>query len=240
MYDPIEVDISANLLEELFDKCKKKSISIALIGGWATHFYVNRAYKSAFGKDYMGSRDIDICFEPSKERELKKLILEIGFMENGYPFRWEKVYNRETKKFLTIYEAKKEAVYNLIHIFLDIFCEKETNYLKSWNLDALKGLKHYDIEGFSLVDIDTLVDLKCVALFTRDKADKESKDACDLYALLAYGGMNIRTSDMLKRAIEKILNRPDLIYVIAQHVLLDAAKQNIVIHTLNAKLKSIA
>jgi len=238
MYDPIEVDISLKLLKELFDKCKNKNIPIALIGGWATHFYVNKIYKNAFGKDYMGSRDIDVCFDPSKERELKELIQEIGFIKNGYPFRWEKIYNRETKKFLIAEETKKEEIYNLIYIFLDIFCEKETNYLISWNLDSLKGLKYYNVESFSLVDIDTLINLKCVALFARDKADKENKDACDLYALVAYSNKDIKPADILKRAIEKILQRSDLLYVIAQHVLLDAAKQNIVIHTLIAKLKN--
>ncbi len=235
MYDSTEVDISSKLLRELFDKCRKRDIRIALIGGWAAHFYVNKIYRNAFGKEYMGSRDIDIYFDPSKEKEMKELIEEMGFIKDGYPFRWEKIYNRETKRFLTIEETKKEAIYNMIYIFLDIFCEKETNHLKSWSLDALKGLKYNNVEGFELADIDTLINLKCVALFSRDKSDKENKDACDLYALLVYSGMTIKPNDMLKQAIEKMLSRPDLVYVIAQHVLLDAARQNIVIYALTKR-----
>ena len=81
---------------------------------------------------------------------------------------------------------------------------------------------------FTLADLDTLVSLKCVAIFARDKADKESKDACDLYALIRYGGKAIKMTGLFKRAIEKVLGRTDLMYAIAEHVLLDPGRQGIV------------
>ena len=108
MYDLIEVDISKNLLIDLTKQCKDKNIPIAIIGGWASFFYVNQTYRRAFGKDYMGSRDIDICFKHDKEKEFLELIKEMGFMKNGYKFRWEKIYNRETKNFLTHFVADHE------------------------------------------------------------------------------------------------------------------------------------
>lgn len=239
MYDPIETDLSFSLLKDISAECNKRDIPISIIGGWATYFYVNQTYAMAFGKSYMGSRDIDICFDHSKENEFLQLIREMGFSEDGIYFRWEKIYNRETKKFITQEEAKNEHIFNLIHIFLDLFCDRETNILKSWFLDPLKHRQDYSIGGFSLTDIATLVNLKCISLFSRDKSDKENKDACDLYALIVYSQQKISPSELLKRAIEKIINRPDLLYVIAQHVLLDPAKQNIVQFLLSSKLREL-
>ena len=234
MYDPIEVDISKSLLSDLTKQCKNRNITIALIGGWASYFYVNQTYRRAFGRDYMGSRDIDICFKHDKEKEFLELIKEMGFMKNGYKFRWEKIYNRETKQFLTQEEAKKEEIFNLIYIFLDLFCDQETKHLECWTLEPLKDVKIVIIEDFSLADIDTLITLKCHAIFARDKADKENKDACDLYALINYSSKPIKLNKLLEESIDKILRRPDLIYSIAQHVLLDIGKQNIVEHTLRS------
>lgn len=239
MYDPIETDLSFNLLKDISSECKKRNIYVSIIGGWATYFYVNETYFRAFGKPYMGSRDIDICFDYSKEKEFLQLIKDMGFAPNGMYFRWEKIYNREAKKFITSEEAKNEHIFNLIYIFLDIFCDRKTEILKSWALDPLKQRKSHIIDGFSLADINTLANLKCIALFSRDKSDKENKDACDLYALIAYSGQKIASSNLLKKAIEKIVARSDLLYVIAQHVLLDPAKQNIVQFLLSSKLSEL-
>lgn len=236
----MESELSFNILKELSSECKKRNIPIAIIGGWATFFYVNETYIRAFGKSYMGSRDIDIFFEHDKEKELRQLIETMGFTPDGMHFRWEKRYNRITKKFIQPQEAKSEQVFNLIHIFLDIFCDKETKILQSWCLEeAFKNKKYNIINGFSVVDIDALIKLKCIALFERDKSDKENKDACDLYALLNYSQQKIKSTELLEKSIEKIINRPDLLYVIAQHVLLDAGKQNIVQYSLNSKLKEL-
>ncbi|MBS3135794.1 hypothetical protein J4401_02435 [Candidatus Woesearchaeota archaeon] len=237
MYDPTETELSLNLLKEMSRECDKKNIRIAIIGGWATFFYVDNTYSKAFGKNYMGSRDIDISFDHSKEDEFHKLIKDLGFTPNGMYFRWERIYNRESKKYISQKDAEKEEIFNLIHIFLDLFCDRQTNALKSWHLEPLKHITYFNMNGFSLANIDTLIALKCIALFSRDKSDKENKDACDLYALIAYSQQKIKHSKLLKKAIEKIIYRSDLLYVIAQHVLLDPARQSIVQYALTAKLR---
>ena len=94
------------------------------------------------------------------------------------------------------------------------------------------------VSSFEVTDVDTLIDLKCHALFERDKADKENKDACDLYSLIRYSNQKITLTPLLKKAIEKILNRSDLLYTISQHVLLDAGKQNIVQYILGLRLQN--
>ena len=84
MYDPLETDISRKELAAIFKE--SIGIPICLIGGWASYFYVNEKYKRAFGKEYMGSRDIDIFFDPKKEKEFLKVVNKRGFAKNGFHF----------------------------------------------------------------------------------------------------------------------------------------------------------
>jgi hypothetical protein len=238
MYDLSETELSNKELAAIFKE--SAGISICLIGGWAAHYHVNENYKRAFGQDYMGSRDIDIFFDPKHEKEFEKVVRNRGFTKNGLPFRYEKIYDRESRKFISADEAKKKHVYNLIYIFLDLFSNKKTSILGSWSdIDEMKGISCHPLGGFSVADIDTLVALKCTALFARDKSDKENKDACDLYALLEYSNKRIKPTVLLAKAISKILDRPDLLYSIAEHVLLDPSKQSIAEVTLRDRLESM-
>jgi len=225
MYDPLETDLSRKELAAIFQE--SKGLPICLIGGWATYFYVNEEYRRAFGKDYLGSRDIDIFFDPKQEKAFENVIKRRGFEKDGLPFRYEKIYDRENKAFITQEEAGRSQVFNLVYIFLDLFSNARTK-LGSWYLEPLRKISFFRMGDFTLADLDTLVSLKCVAIFARDKADKESKDACDLYALIRYGGKAIKMTGLFKRAIEKVLGRTDLMYAIAEHVLLDPGRQGIV------------
>lgn len=238
MYDPLETDLSRKELTAIFKE--SAGIPICLIGGWASYFYVNGKYRRAFGKDYMGSRDIDIFFDPKKEKEFLKVVNERGFTKNGFHFRYEKIYDRESKVFVTQDQAKRKQLYDLIYIFLDLFSNEETKLLGSWwDIEPLKKISFIKIEDFFVADIDTLIALKCTAIFARDKTDKENKDACDLYALITYSGRTMMPTRLLQKAIEKILNRHDLLYAIAEHVILDPSKQSIVEVTLRDKLEEI-
>ncbi len=238
MYDPLETDLSREELTAIFKE--SAGIPICLIGGWASYFYVNETYKRAFGKDYMGSRDIDIFFDPKKEKEFSKAVHKRGFTKNGLRFRYEKIYDRESKTFVTPEEAKRKPLYDLIYIFLDLFSNEKTELLESWwDLEPLKRTSYFQIHEFFVADIDTLIASKCTAIFARDKADKENKDACDLYALVVYSDKHIKPTILLQKAIEKILHRSDLLYTIAEHVLLDPSRQSIVEVTLRDKLQEI-
>lgn len=238
MYDPLETDLSRKELTAIFKEAT--GIPICLIGGWASYFYVNETYKRAFGKDYMGSRDIDIFFDPKQEKEFFKVVTKRGFTKNGLRFRYEKIYDRENKTFVTPEEAKRKPLYDLIYIFLDLFSNEKTDLLESWwDLEPFKRTSYFQIHEFFVADIDTLIASKCTAIFARDKADKENKDACDLYALIAYSDKHIKPTLLLQKTMEKILHRSDLLYTIAEHVLLDPSRQSIVEVTLRDKLQEI-
>lgn len=240
MYDIEETAISLNELKLICDECRKKNVPICIIGGWATYFYVNENFRRAFGRDYLSSRDIDIFFWPEKEKEFADIVFSQGFIQDGYQFRYEKNYHRELKKFVSEKESKKTEIFNIIKIFLDLFSNKATSNLNSWNdLEPLKNISFEMIGGFPVADINTLAELKATALFARDKADKEHKDACDLYSLFQYSGKKINASVCIKKAIEKLINRSELINSIAHHVLTDLGKRSIVEVTLKSNLTKL-
>jgi hypothetical protein len=241
MYDPLETGISKEELNKLFSEIRNLKIKAGLVGGWAAYFYANEGYKRAFGRDYMSSRDIDIFFEPQFDEQIEKLLKKLKFEKDGFKFRYEKVYDRETKSFITEEDSKKKNTYDLIYIFLDLFSNAETKKVGTWwELPDLKKAKIVNVNGMELVDFNTLIAMKCTAIFARDKADKEVKDACDLYALLLYGNQDYEKMLLLRKALEKLLSRNDLLYAIAEHVLLDPSRQNIASAALQNLLKKFA
>ena len=156
-------------------------------------------------------------------------------------FRYERIYDREKRQFITSEESKKTQIFNLIYIFLDLFSNKNIPTPSTWY--DLPSLANFNVEtdvvllqNIPVVKLDILIDLKCIAIFARDKSDKENKDACDLYALLTYGNRPYQMTELLRKAIQKIMSRSDLLHHIAEHVLLDASKQNIVTNNLQKML----
>ena len=116
MYDSLETDLSRKELTAIFKE--SVGVPICLIGGWASYLYVNEKYKRAFGKEYMSSRDIDIFFDPKKEKEFLNVVNKRGFTKNDFHFRYEKIYDRESQLFVTPEQAKRKQLYDLIYIFL--------------------------------------------------------------------------------------------------------------------------
>lgn len=240
MYDQLETEISFSELKNLVTECRKSGIKIAIIGGWATRFHVNQQYSHSFGKPYMGSRDIDVFFYKKDDEKFLSLIKNLGFTKDGFRFRWQKIYDRNRKCFISEEDSKKLTPFDIVYIFLDLFSDEHSTLINTWyDLAPLKSPHLATIDGYETIDLGTLIELKCVSMASRDKADKENKDACDLYSLLEYGSSKIEKTDNIIRAIEKISKRQDLIYSISQHVLLDPGKQTLVISSLQRKLKKL-
>lgn len=227
MYDPLETEISFEYLKRLVEKCKNKKIRFAILGGWAIFFYVNEEYRRAFGVDYIKSRDIDIFVDAKDENKFDSVIKKLKFEKGEYYFRYKLVYDRENKKLLSIEEAKKKPLYNLINIFLDVFSNTKTKIIGSWVLDVFKKIKVKEVDSISVIDLNSLLKSKCISFFEREKLDKEFKDACDLYVLLVYV-KGFELSEDIKKAVKKIIDREDLCEFIAENVLRDSLKSSIV------------
>lgn len=226
MYDPIETNISYEYLLKL--KEKTADLRWAVIGGWGIFFHVKKEYTGAFGREYSKSRDIDIFIDADDEEGFFKIIKNMGFKESSYNFRYELIYDREEKKIVSSEKARRKHIFNLIYVFLDVFSNRKTRKLGSWVFSDLKNAEIEKIEGFPVLDANSLLDLKVTSFFEREKLDKELKDACDIFALLFYSGKKIRSSSMVRKATEKIISRPDLQEYIAEQVLLDNLKASLV------------
>jgi hypothetical protein len=240
MYDPLETELSRKEMDKLIVECRRLGVEIAIIGGWAVWFHVNPLYNLSFGKPYIESRDIDIFFYKKDDIKLLKIIKSMGFIANRLPNRWVKFYDREKKQFISEDEQKQKSPYNILCIFLDLFSNEKSTAIESWcDLEPLKPPSIVKINNYDTVDLETLIELKCIAMAKRERSDKEPKDACDLYALLEYGNKKIKVTKNLIPAIERLLNRQDLSNIIAQSVLLDIGKQNLVINSLQTKLRKL-
>jgi len=225
MYDGLETDLSFEYLKKIIEE--SKGLKIGVIGGWAVYFYINENYKNAFGTDYLKSRDIDLYINSAYALKFKSIIDKLGFKKSSYYFRYELVYDRETKQVITEESAKKKPVYNLVYVFLDLFTNKKTD-LNAWIFKELDNAKIYVINNFPVIDINTLLKLKVLSFFEREKLDKELKDACDIYSLLVYSNVRFKFDVELKKAAEKIINRVDICDFIAENVLKDILKAGIV------------
>ena len=225
MYDELETNLSFEYLQKLIEE--SKGLKIGVIGGWAVYFYINENYRKAFGTDYLKSRDIDLYVNSANLLRFKSIIERLGFRKSSYYFRYELVYDRETKQIIDEGSAKKKPVYNLVYIFLDLFTNKKTD-LNAWVFKELDNAKISVISNFPVIDINTLLRLKVLSFFEREKLDKELKDACDIYSLLVYSNARFKFNVELKKAAEKIINRNDICDFIAENVLKDALKAGIV------------
>lgn len=228
MYDVLETDLSFRYLNEIM-KIKNASI----VGGWAVYFYVNETYKRAFGVDYIKSRDIDVFVKSENLLSFIKEIKKLGFIPSSYFFRYEIIYSRSKNKVINEQEAKKEPIYNLVYVFLDLFTNKKSE--KAWGINIFNKAKNSIINKINVIDINTLLALKCFSFFEREKLDKELKDACDIYTLLIYSRKKFKMNENIKKSIEKIITRRDLSEFIAENVLKDITKVNIV----NSSLKNL-
>ena len=108
MYSDTETDLSKRHLKKIFAAVHEG----CLLGGWAVYLNVNGRFSAANGRDYIGSRDIDVGFRldpavPLEETEFSRVFRGLqasGF--KGQSFRMYKVYDRETGKELADVEAR--------------------------------------------------------------------------------------------------------------------------------------
>src|SRR4030067_3151694 len=125
LYNSTETKTSQNELQTIFRQLKGES---CLLGGWAVYHIVNRNFKKATGREYVGSRDIDLGFHINKdwnEEQLKnsefstaiKNIEEMRF--RSVSFRLVKDFNIDTGEELTPEESAKLPLYQIFQLYID-------------------------------------------------------------------------------------------------------------------------
>lgn len=121
---------------------------VCLMGEWAVYLTVNTKFNEINGRDYIGSRDIDLGFHIDPKWSAKDLrgsaltqsaniLKDRGF--NGISSRFVKYYDINTKEEITEEESKKKQSYEMFQLYVDPMGDNT-------HTDAHKIL------GFSLLD----------------------------------------------------------------------------------------
>lgn len=211
LYQPYETEISESYLSKVFGKVGGR---ICLLGGWAVYLHVNRNFSSANGRNYIGSRDIDIGFHIEKswsdsmlkESEFAraaKAMEEFGFEPLG--FRYVQYFHTETRKPLRGEELKTTPMHMMFGLYIDLIVDNihprtkdmlgfdpvdEPMLSHVFSNNKFETTKAYGADVI-LPHPEVLLATKLNSVVNRDKEHKRIKDIADIYALLWYSDIKI-------------------------------------------------
>jgi hypothetical protein len=230
------VDEITNLSEqELHPVCETVEPPACLLGGWAVHLHVDQGFQDAYGRGYIGSRDIDIGFrvDPAwSEDDLPDTPVGRSLRnleEQGYvplSFRLVRYFDRETGDIITEEESKQLPPHQVFQMFLDVIPDTEDldtfhdvfgfhppaepMLRPAFEEDAAEPITQYrawDLPDTMLIaDPDLLAAMKIRSIPLRDKDQKRVKDIADLHALLWY----VTEYRDMKRSVVRRVTRDDL------------------------------
>ena len=223
MYNLKEIDLSREYLNKISNIIDEK---VVLLGGWAVYDIVNINFYNENGRDYIGSRDIDVGFHIDEDwnktqLENSELSLMIQFLEKD-GFRWQafrlyKDFDAETLKELTPEESSKKSLFEIIRLYIDPIIDnihpqfKEIFQYNPIDEPILSIAYRYNRfaestlhDSILLCEPHLLLAMKLNCVNRRSKEDKRIKDISDIYALMWYSDIDL---DELKIATRIISNR---------------------------------
>lgn len=189
----------------------------ALLGGWAVHLQVTDRFAEEHGRQYIGSRDIDIGVHVDPDwssstvqdrpagRTLARIEMDLDYERSRFGFL--KQVDRETGEVLTEEQAADRAMHQLYSLYVDVI--PDTTELDAFEsvfgfrppaepllagafdgrATPLRNHVSWDVpESTVLVDPELLAAMKVRSLPDRGKSHKQVKDVADLFALLWYAG----------------------------------------------------
>ncbi|MDA4123679.1 MAG: hypothetical protein OK456_10920 [Thaumarchaeota archaeon] len=218
LYQDYEVEVSRSQLSKVL---KELGGSICLLGGWAVYITVNKNFSASQGRNFMGSRDIDLGFhiDPSwTDSELRssifaqtiKRIGDVGF--KPISFRYVKQFHTETREELSEEQAMKVNQSFIFDMYIDPIVDKIHPRAKQVLgfvpideplLSEVFGRRKFvKVEEFGakliLPKPEVLLATKLNSVSNRDKQHKRLKDIADIYGLLWYSDAEL--SDLKREA----------------------------------------
>jgi len=236
MYDTVEVEISRRYLDRVTEILDEP---IVMLGGWAVYITVNAGYKGLTGREYIGSRDIDLGFHIDEDIESQTLInvietlrKELGF--SPLSFRLFKEIHRETGMELDKETARRTPSYNIFPMYVDLIVDHiPDNFRERYGFNPVdepllgelfeKERERSDVEFLGkilwLPSPNVLLAMKVKSYQSRDKEHKRIKDMCDIISLLLFSEgwdktsiFNLIGEDVFGKFIDT-MNEDDLINV---------------------------
>jgi len=219
LYQPYEVEISEHYLQTVISKLEGP---VCLLGGWTVYITVGENFKREQGRDYLGSRDIDLGFHIEKDWSRDKLknsglavavrkLKETGF--EPMSFRLVKHFRTDTKQELPREDAEKTPSYEIFDLFVDpvvdVIHPEAREILGFTPLDE-PLLEHVFVKRAHrvlglhgrpvLLPLPhVLLAIKLRSVRQRDRQHKRIKDMADIYALSWY-------SDERLEAVKTVLS----------------------------------
>ena len=185
---------------------------MCLLGGWAVHATVGSRYRLACGREYIGSRDIDLGFhfegnegaEAVRGSALAGTVRSLG--EIGYEgaaFRMVKYYARDTRRPLSREEASRVPLYDMFAMYVDLMVDNVPPGAKEalgfvpadepMIGHAMAGGLSDEVDEFGgralLPRPEVLLASKVVSMPRRQDGHKRWKDIADMYALVWHSGV---------------------------------------------------
>jgi hypothetical protein len=210
LYDGIETGSAFTALAEIVVRLPEPFL---LLGGWAVYVTVNDSFRDAQGSNYLGSRDIDICFQINpecSEEELRNctfsqalnVIREIGYTPYG-SYRYCKIIRRDTREIIDEDTARQFGMHELFYLYIDVMVDRiHPRHREVFGFNVLdeplireafeEGAGHtVNLEGVELLipSPALLLATKLRSIPNRPGNDKLVKDACDIYAILWHSPM---------------------------------------------------
>lgn len=207
MYEKFETEISYEHIGKLKKELRKP---LVILGGWAIYFLVNEEFKKSEGRNYLGSKDLDLGYHLdkniSKEDLLKsnfvndiKKLKNLGF--NAVGFRMIMYYDTETKKALSLEESKKVSMHNLVEVYIDTIVDNISKDIKKSlgftpidepYLNEVFNKEYENLEkDVRIPTPEIMLCMKLNSVLSRDKQHKQVKDICDIFALLFYTDIDL-------------------------------------------------
>lgn len=222
MYQDYETQISQEHLNAVFSQMTQP---VCLMGGWAVYLTVNTKFNEINGRNYIGSRDIDLGFhidpkwsteelQKSALAQSAKILKDRGF--NGISSRFVKYYDINTKKELTEEESKKKPSYDRFQLYVDPMGDSThaaAEKILGFPLLDEPLLSHVFVDHkfltmtefgrkFMLPTPETLISMKLKSVPNRTNDDKRIKDISDIFALSWYSAIEFQE---LRRRVQHIL-----------------------------------
>ena len=166
---------------------------------------VNEDFNNAEGRNYLGSKDLDLGYHIDKEildsnfaNDIKNL-KNLGF--NAVGFRMVMYYNTETKEPLSLEESKKIGMHNLVEVYIDPIVDNIPKNLKDVlgftpvdepYLKEVFNKEYEEVEkDVRIPTAEIMLCMKLNSVVNRDKEHKQIKDICDIFALLFYTDIDL-------------------------------------------------
>ncbi len=227
MYDPVETDASMDHATRLFRACP----SLVLLGGWAVYLAVRGPFLRATSRDYLRSRDVDLYLPKPASRAFARALRSMNFEPGAYPFRHTLILDRGTCMRTEPARARTMPLHELIYVDVDVFARRGV-FPGAWVVEPAlaRDLERAPREHLGAVDacsapLRPLARMKAEAYVERETEEKRAKDACDLYALLKYGGAT--PDEPLREALRRMVDSEHPA-VVAEQLFLDRFAEGIV------------